>query len=212
MNLEIYVNKQFDIFKIINMMFDRHSWGKTYTLYNTLDVMVNIEMRSYNFCDKYAYFTITVIDNLSEKNRSTNISIYNDRSDYTLTFVDKLLHKSVIDVLRNHRADIFDDQAREVYEYCQMNEFDSSQYEEIAEKAGLSEEYEILDGMRNSSELQHKLLEDYIDNYNHENYHVPIKTYVDKHMETDELFHLKSLQNEVERELSLIGNSEITRY
>ena len=58
--LELYVNKKFDILKIIKMVLKRKGWGETYTLYSTPTHEVLIVMQSYDFEDKYATFKIKI--------------------------------------------------------------------------------------------------------------------------------------------------------
>ena len=56
MQIDLYVNKKFDVIKIIKLVLKRKDWGKTYTLYKTTTHEVLTQMRSYNFTDKYATF------------------------------------------------------------------------------------------------------------------------------------------------------------
>ena len=60
MQIDLYVNKKFDVIKIINLVLKRKDWGKTYTLYKTTTHEVLTQMRSYNFTDKYATFDIKI--------------------------------------------------------------------------------------------------------------------------------------------------------
>ena len=53
MQIDLYVNKKFDVIKIIKLVLKRKDWGKTYTLYKTTTHEVLTQMRSYNFTDKY---------------------------------------------------------------------------------------------------------------------------------------------------------------
>lgn len=91
--LELYVNKKFDIIKIIKMVLKRKDWGKTYTLYSTPTHEVLIVMQSYNFKDKYATFEIKINEKNGSGYYSSDLNIYTDREDYTVDFINKLLLK-----------------------------------------------------------------------------------------------------------------------
>ena len=96
MQLTLYVNKKFDILKIIKLVLKRKDWGKTYTLYKTTTHEVLTQMRSYNFNDKYATFDIIINEINGPGYYSSQINIYTNREDYTLDFINKLFIKNII--------------------------------------------------------------------------------------------------------------------
>ena len=103
MQLDLYVNKKFDVIKIIKLVLKRKDWGKTYTLYKTTTHEVLTQMRSYNFTDKYATFDIKINEINGDGYYSSQVNIYTDREDYTIDFINKLFLKSIISALNNYR-------------------------------------------------------------------------------------------------------------
>ena len=117
MQIDLYVNKKFDIIKIINLVLKRKDWGKTYTLYKTTTHEVLTQMCSYNFTDKYATFDIKINEINGTGYYSSQINIYTDREDYTIDFINKLFLKSIISTLNNFRKHIFEEEAYNLFPY-----------------------------------------------------------------------------------------------
>ena len=78
MQVDLYVNKKFDILKVINLVLKRKDWGKSYTLYKTPTHEVIAQMSSYNFNDRYATFDIKVNEINGNNYYSSYINIYTD--------------------------------------------------------------------------------------------------------------------------------------
>lgn len=117
MQIDLYVNKKFDILKIINLVLKRKDWGKTYTLYKTTTHEVLTQMISYNFTNKYATFKIKINEINGSGYYSSDINIYTDREDYTIDFINKLFLKSIISTLNNFRKSIFENEAYNLFPY-----------------------------------------------------------------------------------------------
>ena len=117
MQIDLYVNKKFDVIKIINLVLKRKDWGKTYTLYKTTTHEVLTQMRSYNFTDKYATFDIKINEINGSGYYSSQVNIYTDREDYTINFINKLFLKSIISALNNYRQHIFEEEAYKLFPY-----------------------------------------------------------------------------------------------
>ena len=117
MQIDLYVNKKFDVIKIIKLVLKRKDWGKTYTLYKTTTHEVLTQMRSYNFTDKYATFDIKINEINGSGYYSSQVNIYTDREDYTIDFINKLFLKSIISALNNYRQHIFEEEAYKLFPY-----------------------------------------------------------------------------------------------
>ena len=117
MQLDLYVNKKFDVIKIIKLVLKRKDWGKTYTLYKTTTHEVLTQMRSYNFTDKYATFDIKVNEINGDGYYESQVNIYTNREDYTIDFINKLFLKSIISALNNYRQHIFEEEAYKLFPY-----------------------------------------------------------------------------------------------
>lgn len=117
MQIDLYVNKKFDVIKIIKLVLKRKDWGKTYTLYKTTTHEVLTRMRSYNFNDKYATFDIKVNEINGDGYYESQVNIYTDREDYTIDFINKLFLKSIISTLNNYRKNVFEEEAYDLFPY-----------------------------------------------------------------------------------------------
>ena len=131
MQIDLYVNKKFDVIKIIKLVLKRKDWGKTYTLYKTTTHEVLTQMRSYNFNDKYATFDIKVNEINGDGYYSSQVNIYTDREDYTIDFINKLFLKSIISALNNYRQHIFEEEAYKLYPYVYRCDKDDSEWIEL---------------------------------------------------------------------------------
>ena len=128
MQLDLYVNKKFDVIKIIKLVLKRKDWGKTYTLYKTTTHEVLTQMRSYNFTDKYATFDIKINEINGNGYYSSQVNIYTDREDYTIDFINKLFLKSIISALNNYRQHIFEEEAYNLFPYVYRADKDDSEW------------------------------------------------------------------------------------
>ena len=128
MQIDLYVNKKFDILKIIKLVLKRKDWGKTYTLYKTTTHEVLTQMRSYNFNDKYATFDIKINEINGDGYYSSQVNIYTDREDYTIDFINKLFLKSIISALNNYRQHIFEEEAYKLFPYVYRSDKDDSEW------------------------------------------------------------------------------------
>lgn len=128
MQVDLYVNKKFDILKVINLVLKRKDWGKSYTLYKTSTHEVIAQMRSYNFNDKYATFDIKVNEINGSNYYSSQVNIYTDREDYTIDFINNLFLKSIISALNNYRQHIFEEEAYKLFPYVYRSDKDDSEW------------------------------------------------------------------------------------
>ena len=128
MQIDLYVNKKFDIIKIIKSVLKRKDWGKTYTLYKTTTHEVLTQMRSYNFTDKYATFDIKINEINGDGYYSSQVNIYTDREDYTVEFINNLFLKSIISALNNFRQHIFEEEAYKLFPYVYRADKDDSEW------------------------------------------------------------------------------------
>lgn len=131
MQIDLYVNKKFDIIKIIKLVLKRKDWGKTYTLYKTTTHEVLTQMRSYNFTDKYATFDIKVNEINGDGYYSSQVNIYTDREDYTINFINKLFLKSIISTLNNYRKNVFEKEAYKLFPYVYRSDKTDSEWIEL---------------------------------------------------------------------------------
>lgn len=128
MQLDLYVNKKFDVIKIIKLVLKRKDWGKTYTLYKTTTHEVLTQMRSFNFNDKYATFDIKINEINGNGYYSSQVNIYTDREDYTIDFINNLFLKSIISTLNNYRQHIFEEEAYKLFPYVYRSDKDDSEW------------------------------------------------------------------------------------
>lgn len=128
MQLDLYVNKKFDVIKIIKLVLKRKDWGKTYTLYKTTTHEVLTQMRSFNFNDKYATFDIKINEINGNGYYSLQVNIYTDREDYTIDFINNLFLKSIISTLNNYRQHIFEEEAYKLFPYVYRSDKTDSEW------------------------------------------------------------------------------------
>ena len=156
MQIDLYVNKKFDVIKIIKLVLKRKDWGKTYTLYKTTTHEVLTQMRSFNFNDKYATFDIKINEINGSGYYSSQVNIYTDREDYTIDFINNLFLKSIISTLNNYRQHIFEDEAYELFPYVYRGDKDDSEWIELL---NLEDKVSKI----NSTDLSNEEKEDLID-------------------------------------------------
>lgn len=130
--IELYVNKKFDILKIIKMVLKRKGWGETYTLYSTPFHEVLATMESYNFKDQNATFELIVNEKAGLGYKKHYLTIYTNRDDYSVEFINKLLLKKIISLLESYRYSVFEKEAADLFPYIwRSNKKDAEWIEEF---------------------------------------------------------------------------------
>lgn len=130
--IELYVNKKFDILKIIKMVLKRKGWGETYTLYSTPSHEVLATMESYNFKDQNATFELIVNEKAGVGYKKNYLIIYTNRDDYSVEFINKLLLKKIISLLESYRYSVFEKEAINLFPYIwRHNKKDTEWIEEF---------------------------------------------------------------------------------
>lgn len=160
MQVDLYVNKKFDILKVINLVLKRKDWGKSYTLYKTPTHEVIAQMRSYNFNDKYATFDIKVNEINGSNYYSSQVNIYTDREDYTIDFINNLFLKSIISTLNNFRQHIFEKEAYELFPYVYRSDKSDSEWIETLD---LTNKVNKIQNTNLSNSMKDELIDSIID-------------------------------------------------
>lgn len=203
MQIDLYVNKKFDIIKIINLVLKRKDWGKTYTLYKTPTHEVLTQMRSYNFTDKYATFDIKVNEINGYGYYSSQVNIYTDREDYTIDFINKLFLKSIISALNNYRKSVFEQEAYDLFPYIyRFNKTD----EEWIKLLNLTNKVNKINDMDLSDDEKHDLIDSIIDKalskYENEVTYEPRDKYIKNAIESNRESAILNLIDEIRGELN----------
>ena len=203
MQIDLYVNKKFDIIKIINLVLKRKDWGKTYTLYKTPTHEVLTQMRSYNFNDKYATFDIKVNEINGNGYYASQVNIYTDREDYTIDFINKLFLKSIISALNNYRKNIFEQEAYDLFPYIyRFNKTD----EEWIKLLHLENKVNKINDMNLSDDEKHDLIDAIIDRalskYENEVTYEPRDKYIKNALESNRESSILNLIDEIKGELN----------
>lgn len=160
MQIDLYVNKKFDILKVINLVLKRKDWGKSYTLYKTSTHEVIAQMRSYNFNDKYATFDIKVNEINGSNYYSSQVNIYTDREDYTIDFINNLFLKSIISALNNYRQHIFEGEAYKLFPYVYRSDKSDSEWIETLD---LTNKVNKIQNTNLSNSMKDELIDSIID-------------------------------------------------
>ena len=203
MQIDLYVNKKFDVIKIIKLVLKRKDWGKTYTLYKTTTHEVLTQMRSYNFTDKYATFDIKINEINGNGYYSSQVNIYTDREDYTIDFINKLFLKSIISALNNYRQHIFEDEAYKLFPYVYRSDKDDSEWIKL-----LNLENKV--SKVNSTDLSNEEKEDLIDaiidkallNYDNKVTYEPREKYIKEALASNREHYILDLITEIKGELN----------
>lgn len=203
MQIDLYVNKKFDVIKIINLVLKRKDWGKTYTLYKTTTHEVLTQMRSYNFTDKYATFDIKVNEINGDGYYSSQVNIYTDREDYTIDFINKLFLKSIISALNNYRKSVFEKEAYDLFPYVYRSNKDDSEWIELLDLENKVNKV-------NSTDLSDDEKEDLIDaiidkalcKYENEVAYEPRDKYIKNALESNRESSILNLIDEIRGELN----------
>lgn len=203
MQLDLYVNKKFDVIKIIKLVLKRKDWGKTYTLYKTTTHEVLTQMRSFNFNDKYATFDIKINEINGNGYYSSQVNIYTDREDYTIDFINKLFLKSIISALNNYRQHIFEDEAYKLFPYVYRADKNDSEWIKL-----LNLENKV--SKVNSTDLSNEEKEDLIDSiidkaldkYENEVTYEPREKYIKEALASNREHYILDLITEIRGELN----------
>lgn len=203
MQIDLYVNKKFDVIKIINLVLKRKDWGKTYTLYKTPTHEVLTQMRSYNFNDKYATFDIKVNEINGNGYYSSQVNIYTNREDYTIDFINKLFLKSIISALNNYRKNIFEQEAYNLFPYIyRFNKTDK----EWIKLLHLENKVNKINDMNLSDDEKHDLIDTIIDKalfkYENEVTYEPRDKYIKNAIESNRESAILNLIDEIRGELN----------
>ena len=203
MQIDLYVNKKFDVIKIINLVLKRKDWGKTYTLYKTPTHEVLTQMRSYNFNDKYATFDIKINEINGNGYYASQVNIYTNREDYTIDFINKLFLKSIISALNNYRKNIFEQEAYDLFPYIyRFNKTD----EEWIKLLHLENKVNKINDMNLSDDEKHDLIDAIIDKalskYENEVTYEPRDKYIKNALESNRESAILNLIDEIRGELN----------
>ena len=200
--LELYVNKKFDILKIIKMVLKRKGWGETYTLYSTPTHEVLISMELYNFQDKYATFKVKINEKNGDGYYSNTLNIYTDREDYTLKFVNRLLLKTIKSYLSNYRKNIFENEASKLYPYIWQSDKPNDEW---IEKFGLQEKVDKINSLdideEDKEEMIDSLISKKVSKYEDEVCYEPRYKYVEMALESDREKQILDLIEEIKKDL-----------
>lgn len=185
--IELYVNKKFDIMKIIKMVLKRKGWGDNYTLYSTPTHEIIANMVSYDFENRYALFRIRVNQKGGSGYYSNTLTIYTHRDDYTVKFINNLLLKKIVTTLGDYRQSIFEEEASDLYPYTGF--WYKSQEEKI-EEFGLEEKVKKIKGSDLDDDEKNDLIEHVINReeskYNDNHCFKPRARYVEKTLKKDD--------------------------
>ena len=203
MQIDLYVNKKFDVIKIIKLVLKRKDWGKTYTLYKTTTHEVLTQMSSYNFTDKYATFDIKINEINGSGYYSSQVNIYTDREDYTIDFINNLFLKSIISALNNFRRHIFEDEAYKLFPYVYRSNKTDAEWIKL-----LNLENKV--SKINSTDLSNEEKEDLIDaiinkalsNYDDEVTYKPREKYIIEALKSNREHYILDLITEIRGELN----------
>ena len=203
MQVDLYVNKKFDILKVINLVLKRKDWGKSYTLYKTKNHEVIAQMSSYNFNDRYATFDIKVNEINGSNYYSSQVNIYTDREDYTLNFINILFIKSVISTLNNYRQHIFEDEAYKLFPYVYRSDKSDSEWIEtldLTNKVDKIKNTNLSNSMKD--ELINSIINNALDKYDDEVTFTPRSKYIEQALKSNRESAILNLVDELKKELN----------
>lgn len=201
--IELYVNKKFDIMKIIKMVLKRKGWGENYTLYSTPTHEVIANMVSYDFEGRYATFRIRVNQKGGSGYYSNALDIYTNREDYTVQFINQLLLKRIVTTLNDYRKSIFEKEASDLYPYIYRYEKDD---EEWIEQFGLEEKINKVKALDiDDDELEEmidSIISKAVDKYEDKTVYKPRDKYVKTMVESNKEPQILALIDEITIELN----------
>lgn len=200
--IELYVNKKFDVYKIIEMVFERKGWGEKYTLYMTPSIEILAEMTFYNFSNRYANFKLIANKKGDSAYETTDLSIYTEREDYTADFVNNLILKTIVSLLVKMRKNIFERESQNMFPYFWRS---SKSDEEWIEEGNLQDEINEINNASIKDKHKEKLIDELIDDYVSEKQdrevYVPRSNYVDGQISSNRENEILDLISEIESEL-----------
>lgn len=202
MQVDLYVNKKFDILKVIKLVLKRKDWGKSYTLYKTQNHEVIAQMRSYNFNDKYATFDIKVNEINGSNYYSSQVNIYTDREDYTIDFINNLFLKSIISTLNNYRQHIFEEEAYKLFPYVYRSDKSDSEWIEtldLTNKVNKIQNTNLSNSMKD--ELIDSIIYKALDEYESEVTFIPREKYMKESLASNREQAILDLITEIRGEL-----------
>ena len=203
MQVDLYVNKKFDILKIINLVLKRKDWGKSYTLYKTQNHEVIAQMSSYNFNDRYATFDIKVNEINGSNYYSSYINIYTDREDYTLNFINILFIKSVISTLNAYRQHIFEDEAYKLFPYVYRSDKSDSEWIKLLHLENKVSKVNSTDLSNEEKEdLIDAIIDKALDKYEDEVTFTPRSKYIEQALKSNRESAILNLVDELKKELN----------
>ena len=203
MQIDLYVNKKFDILKIIKLVLKRKDWGKTYTLYKTTTHEVLTQMRSYNFNDKYATFDIIINEINCPGYYSSQVNIYTNREDYTIDFINKLFLKSIISALNNYRKSVFEKEAYDLFPYIyRFNKTDEEWIELLHLEAKVSKVNSIDLSDDEKNDLIDAIIDKALSKYENEVTYKPRDKYIKNAIESNKESSILNLIDEIRSELN----------
>ena len=203
MQIDLYVNKKFDVIKIIKLVLKRKDWGKTYTLYKTTTHEVLTQMRSFNFNDKYATFDIKINEINGNGYYSSQVNIYTDREDYTIDFINNLFLKSIISTLNNFRQHIFEEEAYKLFPYVYRIDKNDSEWIKLL---NLEDKVSKINSTDLSNEEKEDLIDSIIDKalskYEDEVTYEPRDQYIKNAIDSNRESSILNLIDEIRGELN----------
>ena len=203
MQIDLYVNKKFDVIKIIKLVLKRKDWGKTYTLYKTTTHEVLTQMSSYNFTDKYATFDIKINEINGSGYYSSQVNIYTDREDYTIDFINNLFLKSIISALNNYRRHIFEDEAYKLFPYVYRNDKNDAEWIELLHLENKVSKVNSTDLSNEEKEdLIDAIIDKALDKYEYEVTYEPRSKYVEQALASNREHYILDLITEIRGELN----------
>lgn len=203
MQVDLYVNKKFDILKIIKLVLKRKDWGKSYTLYKTQNHEVIAQMSSYNFNDRYATFDIKVNEINGSNYYSSQVNIYTDREDYTIDFINNLFLKSIISTLNNYRQHIFEEEAYKLFPYVYRSDKSDSEWIEtldLTNKVNKIQNTNLSNSMKD--ELIDSIIDKALDKYETEVTFTPREKYMKESLASNREQAILDLITEIRGELN----------
>ena len=210
MQIDLYVNKKFDILKIINLVLKRKDWGKNYTLYKTTTHEVLTRMSSYNFNDRYATFDIKINEIHGSGYYSSQVNIYTDREDYTLDFINRLFIKTIISTLNYYRKNIFENEAHDLFPYVYRSDKSDEQW---IETLNLTDKVNDIKNTTLSDDDKDNLIDLLIDralsDYENEVTYIPRDKYVEQALQSNRESSILDLIDELKNELNKNGKGEL---
>lgn len=201
--IEVYVNKKFDIMKIIKLVLERKGWGENYVLYSTPTYEVICSMSSYDFENRYATFKIKINEKGGSGYYLSTLNIYTQREDYTLQFVNQLLLKRIVTILNDYREYIFEEEARGLYPPIYKFQKEDDEWIELF---GIKEKIDKIRTLDIDEEEIEEMIDNIIckeiDKYEAEMVYKPRNNYVDMCMEGNKEPQILALIDEINKELN----------